>query len=234
MNSIKAFPGLTGAFLFISALSVWAEGSGIPLRPCEVLRITGGSSSRIQLSGSSNVQDWRVESHVLRVDGEEEISLNHLARLNAKASPGNRSGQEYENGTAMIQLSIPVKSLEAPNRRMLRDLKTAVGHPQYPEILYQLIQAEPQKGTDATWQVRGVVTVAGQEHEVVHLIKARPVEDNGWNVSGTLELKMTWFGISPPRALIGLVRAHDGFNVDFDIHVHTVCTVLAGRTPDNH
>ncbi|MGH9361260.1 MAG: hypothetical protein ACRD2T_05030, partial [Thermoanaerobaculia bacterium] len=40
-----------------------------------------------------------------------------------------------------------------------------------------------------------------------------------YRITGALELKMTDFGIQPPTALMGLIRAGDGLRVRFDLRL---------------
>jgi len=216
---------LIPALLLLAGGIAGADGPHFPPRSCEVFRIEGTHPARIRLQGASNVQEWSADSRVLRIDGEEDIGLKHLARLAENgALPQPEGGRPAATG---IQFSLPIDTLEASNRRMLRDLKTAVGHPDHPSIVYQLLQAKPENEDGTLWEVTGLLTVAGAEHEFSHPIRVEPRDGNGWTVTGSLELQMSWFGITPPRALMGLVRAHDGFKVEFEIHVDTVCTLLA-------
>ncbi|MCC5850124.1 MAG: YceI family protein [Verrucomicrobia bacterium] len=221
---LKVYP------LLFAGLVLWADGEKLPIRACEVFRIEGKESARIELRGSSNVQDWRATTHLLHVGGEEEIGFNKLAMIADRGKSLESKPKAVDDDG--IRFSVPVASLEASNAKMLRDLKSAVGHPEHAHIEYRLLSATPDAEHENLWEITGRLKVAGEEREVSHRIEVQHDDENGWTVSGSMDLKMTSFGITPPRALLGLVRAHDAFTVDFKFQVESECTLLADRSSE--
>lgn len=105
---------------------------------------------------------------------------------------------------------------------MERDLQRAVRSEDFPVISYWFTgvdgEIERLKGEGPPvfeMEIRGILVLADQPREVTHTARVRILDVDTFEVSGRLPLKMTDFKIDPPGALLGLVRAHDDFEVSY-------------------
>ncbi|MDX1545740.1 MAG: YceI family protein, partial [Rhodothermales bacterium] len=97
----------------------------------------------------------------------------------------------------------------------------------HPEIRFRLtgiVLEAPADGADYRLRVSGRLALAGAERSVSLPVQAHRRADGTYRASGHLPLVMSDFGIDPPTAVLGLVRAHDRITVRFDL-------VAAARTP---
>jgi polyisoprenoid-binding protein YceI len=156
-----------------------------------------GAGSEIWLEGRSTVD--RFTCHATDFDGSAEIRGEATVRVN---------------------LAIPVKDLDCGRRRMNSDLQDALQADKHPEIRFSLIDVKPEKEVEPglhRLRVTGTLTMAGAQRRITFIATGR--QDGSGRLAGTgsVDLKMTDFGIDPPSALLGLVRAHDDIRVRFNL-----------------
>ena len=82
----------------------------------------------------------------------------------------------------------------------------------YPEIAFRASEAEA--GAGGIWQVRGTLTLHGENRPV-----AVEVNQRGGHYVGTARLRQTDFGIKPVKVAGGTVKVKDEIRVDFDIQL---------------
>ena len=73
----------------------------------------------------------------------------------------------------------------------------------HPHITFRLRALEP---SGAGYKATGLLTIAGVEKEAVLDLSVLPKE-GALAVTGTTDLLMTDFGVKPPTAMLGMVRA---------------------------
>ena len=105
---------------------------------------------------------------------------------------------------------------------MNRDFLDALKAMSHPEIVFQLMEAavvETPTGADDWYRlrVRGHLTIAGTTRVVETVVLGRQLENGQFQLRGSKELTMTEFGVQPPVALLGLIKAKDQIEVHFDL-----------------
>jgi polyisoprenoid-binding protein YceI len=80
------------------------------------------------------------------------------------------------------------------------------------EIVFRSAAASP--GGEGVWQVRGTLTLHGENRPVTV-----EVREHGGHYVGSARLKQTDFGIKPVKVAGGTVRVKDEIRVDFDIQL---------------
>jgi hypothetical protein len=156
-----------------------------------------GAESRIWIEGRSNVD-----------------------RFTCRAGEMRGIGQVPENDTAVrVTVGIPVEKFDCGRRKMNEDFYAALASSRHPEIRFTLTRVIPlgASGGEQHLQVSGLVSLAGTERPVTFRTSGKEQADGRLVGSGSVPLRMTDFGIEPPTALLGLVRAHDDITVHFDL-----------------
>lgn len=126
----------------------------------------------------------------------------------------------YADVATQGAISVPVRSFDCGNRRMNRDLHDALRAEAHPTITFNVnrIQAEQYAPSDdLPITVHGSLTIGGAVRDVSFSGVAIHLPDSLFRFQGSLPLRMTDFGVDPPRAMLGLVRAHDPIVVRFDL-----------------
>ena len=162
--------------------------------------------SDVTLAGSSNINKWACRSDVF----EATIAANPGSFVMA-VNP--------ESGK--VTVTVPVKSMECGNGRMNRDLYEALDAERFPSIDYVLVSyafdRERMTETRLVASAIGDITVAGVTKRVEIPITAVRREDGTVAGEGMLRLRMTDFGVKPPVALFGLIRARNDIEVSFKV-----------------
>lgn len=187
------------ALAFVLGLAWPAQGQ---------VRVALQDGSRIWIEGSSNVNAFTCRAR--EIQGQGRVP--------------DMTGTSDTDATtrAEIALTVPVRTFDCGKRQMNEDLYQALQVRSHPTIHYELDEAEvvarPQ-GTDATYRLeaRGYLTIAGTTRPVTLDLTARRLAEGRFRAQGSLPLLMTDFGVEPPTALLGLVRAHDRIVVRFDL-----------------
>ncbi len=160
--------------------------------------------------GSANVTDWEAKAKTIT----GEIRMN-----NSDMSDWSGADASWFES---VEIAIKVEDIDADSRRMNNNMHGYLKKDQYPEITYRLVEAKELALLDnpgVKLTVRGVISAAGAEKEIVHDVEVRKNDSGGLVVSGSQDLKMTDFGIDPPTAVLGSIRSRDEMNITFEIHL---------------
>ncbi|MCC5940189.1 MAG: YceI family protein [Balneolaceae bacterium] len=138
------------------------------------------------------------------------------------------------NDRLYLKVEIRVDGFECGRSRMNRDLQQALKSDEFPEIVFVFDNATmlngPHEPEDAfEIEVHGSLTVAGNTKNIRFVTKAYYLEHDKVRAIGKTTIRMSDFGVEPPTALMGLVKADDELSVNFDLiasennHACTVC-----------
>jgi hypothetical protein len=173
----------------------------------ERVRLTLRDDSRLWLEGDSNVRHWSCGAARL---------IPELI-LQRPASP-----PAVTRLTGAI-IRIPVAGIDCGQGRMNRDLRATLREAEHPEITFAVSGIRPaelgavhQRGrVDVI--ARTCLTVAGVSKPIELQLTGFDTGDGALRVSGEIEILMTEFGIEPPTALFGLIKARNRVTIRFDL-----------------
>lgn len=168
------------------------------------------SSNRITLKGTSSIHNWEEKGTVIRgslvlTETDTACVWSETALLHQTISPA--AGVE-----------IPVKSLTSGKSGMDKNMYGTLKADKYPVITYRLESAEIQPnqpvprdlpGAEVTVNTTGIVTVAGKEKRVQIPMQIKRLPENRLEISGETSLRMSDFGVPPPKFMAGLLRVGD-------------------------
>lgn len=150
-------------------------------------------SSRVWITGTSTV-------------GEYECS--------ASSPHGFAFGSE---GLWEAGVKIRVQDFDCGNDGMNDDMREALKMETFPEISYEPLSWK--KAGEMLFAVIGELTIAGSRDTIAHLVRIESFTNETYRFTGKETLLMTRFGVTPPTALFGLIKARDEFFIHFDILV---------------
>lgn len=188
-----------GAVLLAAAPRLLAQSGPAAVSPAKFVAAPAGSAIRVD--GDSTLHKWHVES--TKVEGSLSFSAADLEAGAWSAPP---------KAEAKIA-STSLKSTEGGgmDKKTWETLQTD----KFPVISYRLLEAGAPKAAGAgKWTVscRGELTVAGKAVEFkTDLTVVR--DGAGFTVTGTIPTKMTVFGLKPPTAMMGMVKARDDISI---------------------
>lgn len=92
-------------------------------------------------------------------------------------------------------------------------------HPSITFSLIEIVSVENTSTSDVTITAKGTVKAAGGSSDIIMSVVGKQLPNGNIQFIGSPDLLMTDFGISPPTAVMGTVRARDEFKVTFTITV---------------
>ncbi len=212
------------------------------------LQYIPASDSHAELQGTATIGSWRSDSDdihgqvILHADAGALDAL--FDRIQAPASNAQSGGRLLPltfpvHGPPIGDISLPAMSLRGGSSGMDRDMHNALKAAQHPviEFVYQqLRQATVQWGGPdrlgrLNLRIVGTLAMAGVVRPVaMDLIVSRDAQRHIHVQAQTL-LLMSDFGVTPPVALFGLIKADNQVRVIFDLDLVPTQYSLAMRSP---
>ena len=170
------------------------------------------NTARISIAGTSNVHDYAASTTNARVTRAQfAATAAGVTFWDDLQVPGRLEA---------FDLSIPAASLTSPKGDLDENMHKALKVTQHPEIIFNLTRLE---GTAGMLTASGTLRIAGVAREVTFPLKTTRNGDN-LTVTGALDLLMTDYGIAPPKAMLGMIKAGPGIKLTFDILVAITTT----------
>lgn len=190
-------------------------------------RLSAGSASEVVLEGSSNVTDWRCRGTSMNADMLVAASAEHINAVIDRIEDGNIAVwmSDPSRGrfpTPEFHLRIPVTTFRCGNRIMEADMRRALKAESHPrvEFTFRGMRGGVQHDLDSGLYravIAGDLSLAGQTRSIDVTVSAQRMSRTTFRVRAVLPLRMTDFGVTPPTALFGAVRARDALRVSFDL-----------------
>jgi hypothetical protein len=205
---MATYRSLTSRLLTVAAMFALVWGTGIDAQTPLAL-----SNTRISIAGTSNVHDYSATTTVAKVT---RVQIG-----NASAGPEFWQALQMPGGLAAFEIAIPAESLKSAKEGLDKNMYKALKTKEHADIVFRLAKIEP--GPAGMLAASGTLRIAGVEREVTLPLKAVRTAD-GLAVSGAVDVLMTDFGIAPPKAMLGMVKADPKIKVTFEVVLGTTTT----------
>ncbi len=159
------------------------------------------------IDGDSNARDWDAKATRM----EANFVLNGFN--------GNSLDELRPEHFNTLELRIPVGDLDSDSRRLNRNLHNYLKEDDHPLITFELqeINSIDSNGSNAAIYATGRISAAGVSN-TVEMEVTTEINGNGDLIfSGIQPLLMTDFGIEPPSAMLGAIRARDEMDIRFTV-----------------
>lgn len=164
-------------------------------------------SARITINGTSNIHAYSASTTTVRVTRAQLAGSLEGPDLWANAlKPG---------GFEMFQVTIPAATLTSPREGLDANMHKALKVTDHPDIVFRLLRFEPRTGPAGALRGIGVLKIAGVAREVALDITTER-KDSTLCVRGQVQLLMTDFGITPPVAMLGMLKTDPKVTVTFE------------------
>jgi polyisoprenoid-binding protein YceI len=190
----RRMQGTLFAVTALLALVAWR----IPATP---LTLTDGS--RLWFDGTSTLRSWSCTAP--RIDAAIDADANAPAAVLA--------GQK---AVKTVTLTFPVAQLDCDNKTMNGHMLKALNADQHKSIRFTLTGYELAKGANVSGTLQGTLALHGQTRPITVAAQFAPA-DGGLRVTGKYDLKMTEWGVEPPKLMMGTLKVGDVVNVQFDL-----------------
>jgi hypothetical protein len=125
-------------------------------------------------------------------------------------------------------LSVLTKSLDCRNKMMNRDMYQTLKAEFFPTISLALQQVTiPLNQINDRWKLEGLVfteailTLAGMERKIDLQVRVTQTVQNTYRFTARKSLLLTDYGLTPPSAMMGMVKVRNEIWLAFDIYVST-------------
>ena len=165
------------------------------------------AGSKAKVDGTSTIHDWTVESRLIAGHVEFDSGFN----LDQPA-PGKVN--------AHCVVTILVRQLKSDSTKMDSVMYEHIKQKDHPRIEYRLTEMtlkEAPKTPDAPFMfdTKGELAVAGVTNKVQMPVSMTRVGKDKLKFTGSTSVKMTGFGIEPPK-LIGILSTGDDVKIAFE------------------
>jgi hypothetical protein len=185
------------------------------------LRLPVRADSKLWLEGTSNVRDWICKA----------TSMEALIAIDA-SSTDSRDNVAVAKSLRGVDVIVPVRMLKCGDRHMEANMYTALKAPEPPAMSYIVADFElaPTLTDDGlTIEATGKMSIAGIERPVTIRVKTERLPDGTRRARGSVPIRMSDFGIVPPRPWFGILRTGDKVMVQFEIFVSPESLASAQR-----
>lgn len=168
--------------------------------------------AKITIAGTSNVHDYTAttaDAKVTRVQFAIDV-----------AGPTFWEEVQKPGGLASFDLEIKAETLKSTKDGLDKNMYKALKTKEHALITFSLKRIA---GAPGALQAIGLLKIAGVEREVTLPLKTVR-QGQGLAVSGEVDVLMTDFGIAPPKAMMGMVKADPKITVTFDVLLAVAAT----------
>ena len=169
-------------------------------------------AGRVSIAGTSNIHSYTASTTTLR--------LTHVKWTNTVPGPAFWDEIVKPGALEAFEIAIPAATLSSPKEGLDKNMHKALKVKEHPDITFRLLRLEPRGEAPGALRGVGVLTIAGVPREVALEITTIR-KDGGVAVHGQLALLMTDFGITPPKAMLGMLKTDPKVTITFE----TVLTV---------
>jgi polyisoprenoid-binding protein YceI len=164
----------------------------------ETFRLQSKSSSLV-IEGSSSIHEWEME--VTGFHAETLMKLN-----------GEKIGE-----ISRIEFQSPVSGLKSGKNIMDNKAHDALKKKKFPEIKFIL---DPNSAVNISGEkanITGMLTIAGKTKKITLSADFKVEAADRFQVSGSVPLNMSDFGIDPPTAMLGALKTDDHIKINFNL-----------------
>ncbi len=150
-------------------------------------------SFQITVLGTSNLHDWQAK--VGKAKGHCDCAKEDFRE---------------------VFIAIESNSLQTEHSAMTKKIIELLKAEKHPEITFQSAEMKSvEKNNDYTKiLVSGIVRIAGVSKKIEIYVQCKPTGANSFEAKLSFQLKMTDFGIEPPRAMLGALKTADEIKID--------------------
>jgi hypothetical protein len=163
-------------------------------------------SNRVSLAGTSNIHAYTASSTAARIV--------RLQLASGVLGPDVWEQILKPGALEAFEISIPAATLSSPKEGLDKNMHKALKVTEHPEITFRLSRLETTEPSGVI-RVVGILKIAGVEREVTLALKTQRTETN-FTVTGEVPLLMTDFGITPPKAMLGMLKTDPKVTVTFE------------------
>lgn len=174
------------------------------------LGLVGGASGQgaptsLTIDGTSTVRSWSCEASSF------SVATNPMKGFEEAVLGGQRALET-------VTLTFAVNGIECGNGTMNGHLRKALDADDHPQIRYRLSKYDIASAESGVLvKADGELMIAGTARPIAMAVTVTRDDDGGIRVRGEQQVKMTDFGVQPPKLMLGTLKVGDVVTVKFDV-----------------
>lgn len=157
------------------------------------------ASSTLNIDGTSNIHDWQIKAEEQQGKIVVELDNGKLVKID------------------QLDFTVKAESLKSGKTTMDKNTYKALNTNKHKQIIYKLTKVAniecPSSG-NCKVTASGNLTIAGTTKPIDITFEMK-ISDSQIVISGTKTIKMTTFGVDPPKAMLGTITTGDALDIKF-------------------
>jgi len=163
------------------------------------------ASGRVSISGTSNIHPYTAST--------TNVRMVRVQLANGIAA-GGWSDVLKAGALEAFEIAIPAATLSSPKDGIDKTMHKALKAEEHPDITFRLARLEAGAAPGALRGV-GTLEIAGVAREIALELKTQESAST-LAVKGELQLLMTDYGITPPKAMLGMLKTDPRVTITFE------------------
>jgi polyisoprenoid-binding protein YceI len=185
----------------------------------EVVHLTPQPESRVWVAGTSTLHAFTCTSTELTAD----VTVARVATASSDA---------LTRPLLATEVTVPARALKCGHGNKMDDnMYKTLRADTYPTIRYTLGTADVIAGStredSITVRAVGRLTIVDREQPVTMDVRVQRASDGAFRGRGSVQLRLSDFGIKPPSFMLGTIKVGDSITVGFDVLLSSPTAVAA-------
>lgn len=194
---------------------------GATARAQSVAELPVGDDSRVWIEGTTNITSWNCSATAIDATIAVDVAF--------------REDPDFPRYLKRVQVKVPVSALKCGHAQEEKSLRRALKAddgtgPAYITAIFEAVRDRSDAADALTVSTIGALTMAGRENPVKMDVGTTRLADGTIEARGAVPILMSDYGIEPPTAFFGALRASDRVVVRFAMRLGPdVIAAMAAR-----
>jgi polyisoprenoid-binding protein YceI len=162
------------------------------------------SSAKVSLAGTSNIHEFTAST--------TDVRVTRVAIANGVSGAGLLAAVLNPGAVEAFDIAIRTASLSSPKEGIDKNMHKALKAAEFKDITFRLVRLEAKPALRAI----GLLKIAGVEREIAIDLKTVATA-TALTISATVPMLMTDYGITPPKAMLGMLKTDPKITVTFEV-----------------
>ncbi|UII19196.1 YceI family protein [Fulvivirga ligni] len=115
--------------------------------------------------------------------------------------------------------ALNINKFDCENSRMTHDLQDALQSDEFPVIKFELLSIKGLVAGDCEAEAESLITIAGNTNKYLLTYQVKQVSEESYKIELKANFNMRDFNITPPTALMGIVKVNEIISINLHLHV---------------
>jgi polyisoprenoid-binding protein YceI len=187
----------TMSLVLLPAAIAWSAG---------IVTVRMQPATRLWVSGTSTVRSFECAAKTFD------------ATIEANASTVVTDVLAGDKSVTAVEVKVLAAQLDCKSDKMNEHMLKALKAKEFAQILFRLDSYALERAGDGTHaRLTGTLTLGGVTRSISMPAVVSPGADGALRVAGAYPLRMTEFGLQPPKLMLGALKVNELVTVNFDL-----------------